>query len=343
MASMKPLSHAVSVESLLEELSINAQLIFESLDKEGRGYLEAWQLAEACGQDLSSEDADDILRHLDTDGDGIVSFEDFCQSFHKIVRCQNFFRNQYTSGSQTSLHHHVSYGSRGQTDSSNSSNSEVRRSNFKKQMTTSVSLSSDGDESVANDAVQQSEERSYRSPGLSTMFRRIRARDRVRKLQRTEGPIRSRSSMSLTDFLQLTSEFDRLNCGIEFRKLHSSLSKGDESLKHLFERIISVVLAEVYRLREENSRMEDSIVQERRKHQEDISQLAAELDQQILAAESLARQKEREEVQKEFKADLKAKNISLSCLTSRQRVSFFGAFPTFSTFFSLSLAFSANL
>ncbi|KAL7064567.1 hypothetical protein AAHC03_05516 [Spirometra sp. Aus1] len=313
---MKPISHAVSVESLLEELSTNAQLIFESLDKEGRGYLEAWQLAEACGQDLSSEDADGILRQLDSDGDGIVSFEDFCRSFHQIVRRQSFFRNQCNMGSQNSLRCRLSSKSRSRINSTNSPHSEVRRSDIKKELTNSLSLSSDGDEIADNEAITQRDEKSHISPGLSAVLRRMKARERLRKLQRTEGTFRRQSSVSVSDLLEFTSEFDRLNCGSEFKKLHNSLSRGDSSLKNLFERIISTVLSEVYRLREENSRMEDSIVQERRRHQEEISRLAVELDQQILAAESVARQREREELQKEFKADMKAKKIAISQLTS---------------------------
>ncbi|BHF65846.1 hypothetical protein SprV_0200885900 [Sparganum proliferum] len=313
---MKPISHAVSVESLLEELSTNAQLIFESLDKEGRGYLEAWQLAEACGQELSSEDADGILRQLDSDGDGIVSFEDFCRSFHQIVRRQSFFRNQYNMGSQNSLRGRLTSRSRSRINSTNSPHSEVHRPDIKKELTNSLSLSSDGDEIADNEAITQRGERSHISPGLSAVLRRLKVRERLRKLQRTEGTFRRQSSVSVSDLLEFTSEFDRLNCGTEFKKLHNSLSRGDSSLKNLFERIISTVLSEVHRLREENSRMEDSIVQERRRHQEEISRLAVELDQQILAAESVARQREREELQKEFKADLKAKNIAISRLTS---------------------------
>ncbi|VDN12903.1 unnamed protein product [Dibothriocephalus latus] len=260
---------------------------------------------------------------MDADGDGIVSFEDFCRSFHQIVRRQSFFRSQCTVGSQPSLRRHKSSVSRGRQDTSNSPNSDTRRTAYKKQVTTSLSLSFDGDETAANEAGTHDGEKAYISPGLSTVFRRMRARERHRKLQRTEGSLRRRSSASLTDLLQISSEFDRLNCGNEFKILHNSLSNGEDNLKHLFERIISAVLAEVYRLREENARMEESIVEERRRHQEDISRLAVELDQQIVAAESLAREKEREEVRKEFKADLKAKNIVISRLTGGHGENFF--------------------
>jgi calmodulin len=62
----------------MTEEQVRAQ--FNNLDKDGNGVISAQELREvlaALGDQLSDEDVNEIIRDVDTDGDGQVNYEEF--------------------------------------------------------------------------------------------------------------------------------------------------------------------------------------------------------------------------------------------------------------------------
>jgi calmodulin len=62
----------------MTEDEVRAQ--FKALDKDGNGVISAQEIREvltALGDRLSDEDVNEIIRDVDTDGDGQVNFEEF--------------------------------------------------------------------------------------------------------------------------------------------------------------------------------------------------------------------------------------------------------------------------
>lgn len=174
MNSAKGFSRSVSVESLLDELSLKAQLIFEHLDTQGRGFLEPWQLVEACDTKVNEEDMQAILVELDADGDGLISFRDFEMSFQKIVRRQSFYCSSDC--------HLTSCSDQSRLNSSASSSSKSGRPSL------CELVEEDNREDVFETANLQRR---------ASVFRRIKARARKRQLLRR----RSSSTISVLESL----------------------------------------------------------------------------------------------------------------------------------------------
>lgn len=182
MSRKSVVSHAISVESLLDELALKAQLIFEHLDEQGRGYLEPWQLAQACDTEIAKGDLEEILHQLDADGDGLINFEDFYKAFQQIVRRQSF----YSSSDEP-----LTGNGRSRINSSASSQSGSRHRLSNRQSLGQLSNrdSTDDDRYVFKSVNLQKR---------ASLFRRIKARSRQRQLLRQ----RSSSSFSVMDSLE---------------------------------------------------------------------------------------------------------------------------------------------
>lgn len=81
---LRTVSRSSSSESLLsEDLSCRARSLFFTLDKDGSGFIEPFELAECCSE-LSQIELDDLFEKLDNDGDGRISIRDFREGFRKI-------------------------------------------------------------------------------------------------------------------------------------------------------------------------------------------------------------------------------------------------------------------
>lgn len=169
------ISRAASVESLIDGLTEKAKIIFDSLDTEGRGFLVASQLAEASGIDSSDVAFHEILSQMDLDGDGLINFSDFCESFQEIVLRRSFYQCPQSCSHLTLL-----------------------------------SLTSHSDEEKPSVTGSQMFDDSASHPNSklekrASIFRRIRARENQRHLRQLRRQPSSRS-FSVASLLDLTEE-----------------------------------------------------------------------------------------------------------------------------------------
>ncbi|GAA50347.1 Ras and EF-hand domain-containing protein homolog [Clonorchis sinensis] len=85
-------SRTSSADSIFEDISTRAHNLFGLLDEDKKGYLDTRILAQACGKRLNERQLGELIQHLDHDGDGRVSKEDFKQCLREIARRNSMIR-----------------------------------------------------------------------------------------------------------------------------------------------------------------------------------------------------------------------------------------------------------
>ncbi|PAA86861.1 hypothetical protein BOX15_Mlig023485g2 [Macrostomum lignano] len=98
-------SLSASSESLLDELATKSRVLFANLDRDGKGFIDAGELADFC-TDMSEEECQRLFRELDRDGDGRISVADFREGFRLISRtvhqrCEHHEQRRRSSNAST--------------------------------------------------------------------------------------------------------------------------------------------------------------------------------------------------------------------------------------------------
>uniref|UniRef100_A0A1I8JQ47 EF-hand domain-containing protein n=1 Tax=Macrostomum lignano TaxID=282301 RepID=A0A1I8JQ47_9PLAT len=91
--------------SLLDELATKSRVLFANLDRDGKGFIDAGELADFC-TDMSEEECQRLFRELDRDGDGRISVADFREGFRLISRtvhqrCEHHEQRRRSSNAST--------------------------------------------------------------------------------------------------------------------------------------------------------------------------------------------------------------------------------------------------
>ncbi|TGZ62196.1 hypothetical protein CRM22_007582 [Opisthorchis felineus] len=301
-------SRTSSADSIFEDISTRAHNLFGILDEDKKGYLDTRILAQACGKRLNERQLGELIQHLDHDGDGRVSKEDFKQCLREIARRNSMIRGSIMQVSSVITTH--------------------------KSTTTSTSPDSTRSRKQSDEGSSETEDRidGHLHGSRSAVFIRPTSKPhektRERLLRRMVAGATPRSSgygitrqfsSSLPELAAIDECLGSLNCQDHIYELYRLLCSENPGLSRMYESVLIDIVKSLHRAKQAQCRLEQQIECERTQHSADILRLSEELDQQIQLAEQAARARERELALTEFRGQLEAKSSQVEQLLERLR------------------------
>ncbi|KAK4472111.1 hypothetical protein MN116_004630 [Schistosoma mekongi] len=301
----KEFSRASSVDSVFDDISSKAHALFSILDEEQKGYLDTQMLLKVCDSGLTEPQINDLIQHLDHDGDGKISSDDFMLGLRTMAKRNSLIRASLRATTVTNSTHYLigrssesSHSLRNclRLDGTNSDNDEKGCSKY--QVDSNV---------ISNQSVR------IRTKTVQRLHRRLLA---SMFSQQTTSLITSPLSPPLFDVSSVDDCLKCLGSQEHIYELYHILLLENPSLSRMFETVLVDIVQYIQKSREIQFRLEKQIESERLKHNETIFRLSEEVDNQVKLAEESARIKEREIVMKKFSTEIEAKSMQIKQLKS---------------------------
>ncbi|VDO87157.1 unnamed protein product [Schistosoma margrebowiei] len=103
----KGFSRAASVDSVFDDISSKAHALFSILDEDQKGYLDNQMLLKVCDSGLTESQINDLIHHLDHDGDGKVSPDDFMLGLRTLAKRNSLIRASLRATTVTNSTHYL--------------------------------------------------------------------------------------------------------------------------------------------------------------------------------------------------------------------------------------------
>ncbi|VDO67569.1 unnamed protein product [Schistosoma mattheei] len=103
----KGFSRAASVDSVFDDISSKAHALFSILDEDQKGYLDNQMLLKVCDSGLTESQINDLIQHLDHDGDGKVSPDDFMLGLRTLAKRNSLIRASLRATTVTNSTHYL--------------------------------------------------------------------------------------------------------------------------------------------------------------------------------------------------------------------------------------------
>ncbi|CAI2728329.1 unnamed protein product [Schistosoma spindalis] len=301
----KGFSRAASVDSVFDDISSKAHALFSILDEDQKGYLDNQMLLKVCDSGLTESQINDLIHHLDHDGDGKVSPDDFMLGLRTLAKRNSLIRASLRA---TTVTNSTRYLIKRCSGSSNSSRNRL----------VSDETNSDIDEKLCSNYQMKSDATTIQSIRIRTKTRQRLHRRLLTSLfsQQTSSLLISPLSPQLFDISSVDECLKCLSNQEHLYELYHILLSENPSLSRMYETILVDVVRYIQKSREIQSRLEKQIESERLKHSESIFRLSEEVDNQVKLSEEAARIKEREIAMKKFSAEIESKSMQIKQLKS---------------------------
>ncbi|CAH8552404.1 unnamed protein product [Schistosoma rodhaini] len=302
----KEFTRTASVDSIFDNISSKAHALFSILDEDHKGYLDNQILLKICNSDLNESQINDLIHHLDYDGDGKISSDDFIFGLYKLAKHNSLIR---ASLKAITINNSKNYLIK------NYSNS---LSNLFKNHLITNEINLDINKKLCNH---------YQIKSNTTIIQSIKIRTKTKQRlhrriltslfsQQTNSLLISPLSSQLFDINSIDECLKYLTSQEHLYELYHILLSENPSLSRMYETVLVDVVRYIQKSREIQSRLEKQIESERLKHSESIFRLSEEVDNQVKLSEEAARIKERDIAMKKFSAEIEAKSIQIKQLKS---------------------------
>ncbi|CAH8498358.1 unnamed protein product [Schistosoma turkestanicum] len=302
----KGFSRASSADSVFDDISSKAHALFSILDEEQKGYLDNQMLLKVCDSGLTETQINDLIQHLDHDGDGKISADDFMLGLRTLAKRNSLIRASLRA---TTVTNSTRYLIKRCSESTNVSRHRLESSG----------TNSDIDESLCSNYQLKSDITTIQSIRIRTKTRQRLHRRLLTSLfsQQTNSLPISPLSPQLFDISSVDECLKCVTSQEHLYELYHILLYENPSLSKMYETVLVDVVRYIQKSREIQLRLEKQIESERLKHSEAIFHLSEEVDNQVKLAEETARIKEREIAMKKFSAELETKSIQIKQLKTR--------------------------